>query len=134
MKPIMKPPSMKKLMIEKMRTMIEPVVTLFLSSELIINAPIRTITPIASPTMPTRKTRLPSLGRKAPKVLPNIPKAAPKMVVKKVIIKALRMIRAAPIKDKAKAATGFSAIFQHFLSQTFISLMGRKIIITDGLF
>lgn len=113
---------MGKLIMEKTKTIIEPVETLFLLSELIIKAPTRMIAPIASPAMPMRKTIPPSARARIGINVSIVFSMRVTMAVRKKTVKAFRIIRIAPISDRMNAAVGFSAIVAMHWLNTFINL------------
>lgn len=104
MKPIMKPPLPKiKFSTENIKTSIEPVLTLPLSPEYIITAPISTIIPKMSPSIPIIIIK-PPIHPIPGTMLMN----PPKMLTRIAETKPPRIMKMAPTRDKANAAVGFS--------------------------
>lgn len=104
MKPMKNPPPVNMLSMENMRTKIPPVLTLPGSSEFIIIDPIITMIPNTNATTPI-STRNPPIGIK-----PIIVKPAPNMPNNAAITIPFISINIPPIRDRTKAAVGFSTL------------------------
>jgi hypothetical protein len=105
MKPIKKPPPPIRLIIEKISTRIDPVLTLSLFVVFIITAPIRVSIPSIMATTAIMRNKPPSDSK------PGNMKAMPPIVENTTAThKPLTRMSIAPIRDKTNAAVGFSVI------------------------